>query len=506
MASTYSSLKIQLMGTGDNSGTWGNVTNVNLGTAIEEAIVGSADVSFSSGDVTLTLTDSNASQTARNLRLNLTGTSGGARNLIVPAIEKIYIVNNGLADAVTVKNSTGTGIAVPAGKTMYVYNNGTNVVDAVNHLTSLTLTTVLPVASGGTGTNTSTGSGSVVLSSSPTLSSPTFTSPVLGTPSSGTLTNCTGLPVTTGISGLGTNVATFLATPSSANLAAAVTDETGSGNLVFATSPTLVTPILGTPTSGTLTNCTGLPVTTGISGLGTNVATFLATPSSANLAAAVTGETGSGALVFGTSPTLTSPVLTTPTLGTPASGTLTNCTGLPVTTGISGLGTNVATFLATPSSSNLAAAVTGETGSGALVFGTSPTIATPAISNPTMTGGGSLAGTYSGTPTFSGNITFSSTGAITAPVGTTGQRPSAATGMLRFNSTGGSFEGYNGSSWSSLGGAQGGVGNPFVYENDITVTADYTITTGKNGMSAGPITIDTGVTVTVPDNSTWVIV
>ena len=164
MASTQSALKIQLMATGENSGTWGNVTNVNLGTALEEAIVGSADVTFSSADVTLTLTDSNASQEARNLRLNLTGTISSPQNLVVPAIEKVYIVNNGLTQTVTVKNSTGTGIAVPAGKTMYVYNTGANVVDAITHLTSLTLGTALPAGSGGTGLTAPGTSGNILSS------------------------------------------------------------------------------------------------------------------------------------------------------------------------------------------------------------------------------------------------------------------------------------------------------------------------------------------------------
>ena len=175
MASTYSDLKIELIGTGEQSGTWGTTTNTNLGTALGEAITGSADVSFSSADVTVTLTDTNNAQTARNLRLNLTGTSGGARQLILGSgcqIEKLYLINNGLADAVTVKNTSGTGIAVPAGKSMFVYNNGTNVVDATTHLSSLTLGSALPVSSGGTGVTSSTGSTAVVLSNSPTLVTP----------------------------------------------------------------------------------------------------------------------------------------------------------------------------------------------------------------------------------------------------------------------------------------------------------------------------------------------
>ena len=138
MASSYSNLKFELIATGEQSGSWGTTTNTNVGTALEEAIAESVDVSFSSGTVTLTLTDSNATQSARHLRLNLTGTSGGAQNLVVPAIEKPYIVNNGTADTITIKTPSGTGIAVPTGKTMWVYNDGTNVVDAVTHVTTLT--------------------------------------------------------------------------------------------------------------------------------------------------------------------------------------------------------------------------------------------------------------------------------------------------------------------------------------------------------------------------------
>ena len=240
MASTYSNLKIELIGTGDQSGTWGVTTNTNLGTAIEEAITGSADVAFSSADVTLTLTNTNTTQTARNLRLNLTGTSGGARNLIVPAIEKQYIINNGLADVVTVKNSTGTGVAVPAGKSMFVFNTGSNVVEVV---TALATGTVIPVANGGTGVTTSTGTGSVVLSASPTLTG----TPLAPTAAPGTST--TQIATTAFVQ----NIAGALGTMSSQNAnAVAITGGTINGTTIGAT----------TPSSGAFTSLNASGVTT----------------------------------------------------------------------------------------------------------------------------------------------------------------------------------------------------------------------------------------------------
>jgi hypothetical protein len=240
--STYSQYKIELIGTGDEAGQWGTITNNNFGSAtpgtyrgFEQAIGGRADVTMS-GTTTLSLTDSNAAQDARALYLNLSGTLSGAADLVVPALQKSYLVKNGTTGgyAVTIKVTGQTGVSIPNGKTVWVYNNGTDVVTAVDHIPSLTLGAALPIASGGTG-STST----------------TFVN---------LTTNVTGtLPVAnggTGITSFGTGVATFLGTPSSANLAAAVTDETGTGALVFATSPTFVTPVLGTPTSGTLSTCT----------------------------------------------------------------------------------------------------------------------------------------------------------------------------------------------------------------------------------------------------------
>ena len=325
-----------------------------------------------------------------------------------------------------------------------------------------------------------------------TLTSPTLTTPDLGTPSGATLTNATGLPVSTGISGLGTNVATFLATPSSENLISAVTDETGTGALVFANTPTLVTPNIGAATgtslvlsgdltvNGTTTNInstnlvvedknivlgdTAEPADAGADGggitlKGTTDKTFnwvdatdswtssehvdLASGkvlkvagtevlSGSTLGSGVTGSSltsvgtitsgtwngtaiavangGTGATDSGTARTNLGLAIGTDvqaynstlaavaggtytgddsitTVGTITAGTWTGTT-IAVSsggTGITSFGAGIADFLGTPSSENLAAAVTGETGTGALVFANTPTFTTPNIGAATAT-------------------------------------------------------------------------------------------------------------------------
>jgi len=326
----------------------------------------------------------------------------------------------GITDLAVADGGTGASTATAALNNLlpsqtsnankYLQTDGTNATwDAVS-LSTADITGTLPVANGGTGVTSSTGTGNVVLSNSPTL-----VTPALGTPASGTATNLTGLPISTGVSGLGTGVATFLATPSSANLISAVTDETGSGALVFANSPTLVTPALGTPSALVGTNITGTAsgltagnVTTNANLTGaitsTGNATSLGSFSSANLLGALTDETGTGSAVFATSPTLVTPIL-----GTPTSATLTNATGLPLTTGVTGLlpVANGGTATATPSIvagtnitvtgtwPNQTIAASGGSGTVTSVAATVPSVFS--ISGSPITTSGTLAMTYSGT-------------------------------------------------------------------------------------------------------------
>ena len=223
---------------------------------------------------------------------------------------------------------------------------------------------------------TSTGSGNVVLATSPTLVTPT-----LGTPASGTLTNCTGLPVG-GISATGTpSATTFLrgdgtwATPATGSGTVTSVAQTFTGGLIsVAGSPVTTSGTLALTVAGT---SGGIPYFSSASAWASSAAltaNALVIGGGAGAAPATT-TTGTGVLTaLGNNVGSTGAFVTFDgALGTPSSGTLTSCTGLPISTGVSGLGTGVATFLATPSSANLAAAVTDETGTGPLVFANSPT-------------------------------------------------------------------------------------------------------------------------------------
>ena len=160
MSSTFSNLKFELIGNGEQSGTWGTTTNSNIGTAIEQAIVGMATLDsgdFTANVCTLSLTNTTAAQDARALCLNIAaGAVSAAGTINVPAIEKPYLIINGSSFAVTVKVSGQTGVAVPAGTRTVVYNNGTDVGAQVSWLGSLTLGAALPIASGGTGSTSTT--------------------------------------------------------------------------------------------------------------------------------------------------------------------------------------------------------------------------------------------------------------------------------------------------------------------------------------------------------------
>ena len=163
--STYSNLSVELIGTGEQSGTWGITTNNNLQYALEEAIVGTVDQAVGTGDTTLPwATASNATQVARHLRLNLTGSAGGSGNLIIPTaaaggagtFQKQFLIKNSSDTAITVKTASGSGVLVPAGKASFVYADGTNVVASIDYISGSIVSGDVTIT-GGTINNTQIG-------------------------------------------------------------------------------------------------------------------------------------------------------------------------------------------------------------------------------------------------------------------------------------------------------------------------------------------------------------
>ena len=355
----------------------------------------------------------------------------------------------------------------------------------------------------------------------------------------------------------------FAAT-TSAQLAGVISNETGSGLLVFNDSPTLITPALGTPASGVGTNITGTAASLTAGNVTTNAnltghitstgnAAILGSFTSAQLATALTNETGSGVAVFSTSPTLVTPVL-----GTPASGNLANCTFPTLNQSTSGNAATVTTnanltghitstgnaaVLGSFTSAQLATALTNETGSGAAVFGTAPTlVGLTATGDITMTAksvngavhteaahattsdiwsGGNTCLLSGSVVTFTDVADAPQAGAIRYVVSNAAHiftdnsalevdgnenYTCAANDVLMITAKTTSTFRVSVIAHGDNATGGGGGGDSGLNPNSATVADDYTLADGYNAISAGPITIATGKTVTIPTASRWVII
>jgi hypothetical protein len=247
MATYLNNLRLKEIATGDESGTWGTSTNTNLELVTDGFSYGTKDMAADANE-TFTMPDATADAT-RGFYLKITSavslTATREVTLGPDTVSKVWLIENATTGSqiITIKQGSGATINVASGSKVMLVTDGAGAGAAVINAN--------PTEVGGSVTSVAVSGGTTGLTTSG--------GPITG---SGTITIAGTLAVAnggTGITSFGAGVADWLGTPSSANLITAVTDETGSGALVFATSPTLVTPVLGTPASGTLTNATGLP-------------------------------------------------------------------------------------------------------------------------------------------------------------------------------------------------------------------------------------------------------
>jgi hypothetical protein len=258
MASTYSTnLAIELIGTGDQAGAWGNTTNTNLGTLIEQAISGYVTQAVATGtDTTITIPNG-ATGVARNMFIELTGTGGTNTNLIVPSNKKLYFVYNNASGAVTVKVSGQTGISVAAGEKQILVSNGTDIVKATSYVTSggsisfdsLSVTTI--TATSGTITNLNSTSANITTLTGTTFGT-TATTQLRGASAQITTLTGTSANITT-INGTSANITTVTGTTGGFSSANITTLNTTSGTVTTLGSTSAnITTLTGT--SATITN------------------------------------------------------------------------------------------------------------------------------------------------------------------------------------------------------------------------------------------------------------
>lgn len=443
MPSTYStSLKLELIGDGEQSGIWGQTTNNNLGTLLEQAITGVVDITMVNANYTLT-SFNGVSDEARNAVLVVGGTNAAVRDIIAPLVEKLYVVRNNTVGGFGVRiiGATGTGVTVPSGATVWVYCDGTNF-NAIN-----------TESVGNFEVN-----GNLTVTGNTNAANATYTGNVAALNFSGGGLTLTSINASNISAGTLDNART---TASASNGASTIVLRDANGS--FAANVGTFTTVSGNGAGISAINASNISSGT--------IANARTTAASANGASTIVARDANGSFA-GNVGTFTS-----------ISGNGVALTAINASNITSGTIANART---TGSASNGASTIVLRDSNGSFAGNV-----------------GTFTAIAGGTANFSGNVTMTGTGAFKAPNGTTAQRPgSPVDGMLRYNSDEDSFEGYIDGAWGGISGAQA---NGCIYENNTDITANYTLTTGKNGFSVGPIEIASGVTVTVPSGQRWVV-